>query len=135
MNWNNLVRIIIGTVAVILAWAIGGYIGGAIFPDTQLVNKMETGPDKLGSSVAILVVSFVLGRYLFHSFIQALICLVFTEVLALLIILFVTGLFSFSWPHLRFNISWLFTLTWNVVATYIIGAWVGQKMKNRLTTV
>jgi hypothetical protein len=58
-------RIGAGIVALVLAWAIGGYIANTVFQNQPLLNKMETSSGKIGASIAILGVAFLLGRYPF----------------------------------------------------------------------
>ena len=124
-------RIFGGIVALVLAWVIGGYIAGTIFPNQPLLNKMETIPDKIGASILILCVAFFLGRYLFQSFSQVVICFIATEIIVFLVILQFTGLWSFTCFDFSFNISWLFTMTWNVAIAYFLGTVIGHIRKKK----
>lgn len=87
---------------------------------------METFPTKTGSTVGILLASILLQRYLFRSLRLALASITTTEVAVFLIVVQVTGLASASLSDLAFNFGWLFTLTWNVVAAFLVGILLGS---------
>lgn len=127
------VRICVGIVAVVLAWAIGGYIASTIFQNQPLLNKMETSSGKIGASIAILGVSFLLGRHLFRSLSQILVCFITTEIIVFLVIIQCTGLWPVTWFDFSFNMSWLFTMTWNVAIAYFIGAGIGHFLTKKVT--
>lgn len=122
----NMGRILLGILSLFLAWGIGGYIGSVICPNSVLVDGRETIAAKVGCAVAILAVSLVLCRYLLRSFVQALVCLVATEMIVLVIIVCVSGLTRLTLADVRFNLWWLGALTWNVVLAFLAGAVVGR---------
>ena len=107
----NVGRILIGVVLLFAAFALGGYLGGSLYPDSLLVSKMEMLADKVGSSIGIVVVALLIRRYLLHSFSLALACLVMTEIIALLVILQFTGLTQLTLSDVRFNLGWLYAMT------------------------
>jgi nitrate reductase gamma subunit len=121
-----------GIVALVLAWAIGGYVASTVFQNQPLLNKMETSSGKIGASIAILGVAFLLGRYLFRTFSQVLVCFITTEILVFLVIVQCTGLWTFTWFDFSFNMSWLFTMTWNVAVAYFIGAGIGNFLNKKV---
>ena len=122
----NIGRIALGVLSLFGAWAIGGYLGSVICPNSVLVGGRETLAAKVGCSVAILIASLIIRRYLLRFLGLALLCLATTEVIVLAIIICVTGLTSWTWSDVRFNIWWLFALTWNVVLAFLVGAVVGR---------
>ena len=122
---SNIIKIFGAITILILAWIVGGILGNAILPSSPLINKMETGAGKIGSSIVILIASFFLVQKLLKDIWQAIACIIGAEIFVLLIVLFVTGLWSFAWLDICFNIVWLYTMTWNVVVSYLIGASIG----------
>ena len=122
---SNIIKIIGAIAILILAWIVGGIIGNAILPSSPLINKMETGAGKLGASIAILISSFFLIQKLLKDIWQAIACIIGAEIFVLLIVFFITGLWSFTWFDICFNIGWLYTMTWNVVVAYILGVSIG----------
>lgn len=123
--------VLAGIVVLFVAWLLGGYVGANLFPQSDLINKMETLPTKVGSSLGVLVASLFLRRYFLRSFRFALACLAATEVVAFLIITQVTGLSPFTLSNLRFNGGWLYALTWNVVVVFLLGAAIGHLWDRR----
>lgn len=123
---TNMRRIFLGIFSLVAAWAIGGYLGSIICPNSVFVGGRETLAAKIGCSVAILAVSIVLGRYLLRSFGLALVCLFITEVLVFVVIICITGLTRITIYDLYFNIWWLFALTWNVVLMFFVGTIAGR---------
>lgn len=95
------------------------------FSPTDRANRMEMLTDKIGASIGIVIAALLLRRYLLRSFGMALACLVATEVAALLIILCFTGL-PVDRVDLHNDGQWLYTMTWNVVISYLIGAVLGH---------
>ncbi|MCX6227139.1 MAG: hypothetical protein NTV01_20710 [Bacteroidia bacterium] len=126
---NASIRIALSLFALVGAWVIGGFIGSRIITHAQLINKMETLPDKIGSSIGVLIVAFLLTKYIFKSFRQVVLCFIVVEIFALIVVLSVTQLWSFTWFDLKFNIEWLYTMTWNVAIAYAIGVAIGYRMK------
>ena len=124
-------RVFGGIIALVLSWTIGGFFGAVIFPHSPLINRMETVSAKIGASIGILVISFLLSRYLLQSIRQIIVCYMCVEIFAFAIILFLTGLSSLTWFDLRSNISWLYAMTWNVTVVYIIGSALGLRLRNR----
>jgi uncharacterized membrane protein len=122
----NVGRILTGVVLLFAAFALGGYLGGALFPESARVSKMEMLADKVGSSIGIMVASLLLARFLFRSIGVALICLAATEAVVFVIILQITGLSSFTLSDVRFNVGWLYSLTWNVVVAFVFGSLLGH---------
>ena len=108
------------------AYLLGGYIGGSVTPESFGINKMETVATKVGSSVAIMVVSFALERFVFRSLEVALVCFAVTEAVVLLIILEITGLSLLNASDLAFNLGWLYSITWNVFVAFVIGIALGH---------
>jgi uncharacterized membrane protein len=127
----NVGRILIGVVLLFAAFALGGCLGGSLFPDSLRVSRMEMLADKVGSSIGIVVVALLIRRYLLHSFSLALACLVVTEILALLVILQFTGLTHLTASDVRFNCGWLSAMTWNVVLAFLLGAGIGHVWDRR----
>lgn len=119
-------RVFAGAIALFIAWLAGVYAGGSLFPDSQLINKMETLPTKTGGSLGILVASIFLSRFLFRRYRIAVISLGVTEAIVLLIIVCVTQLWSLALDDLFFNFGWLFELTWNVVLAFLLGSTAGH---------
>jgi hypothetical protein len=121
----NIVRISLGVLSLFVAWAIGGYLGSVISPNSVLVGGRETLAAKVGCSVAILIASIIIRRYLLRSFGPALLCLATTEVIVFVIIICFTGLTRLTLADVYFNVWWLFALTWNFVLAFLVGAVVG----------
>ncbi len=96
------------------------------FPISTPHNKMEMLADKVGALCGILIATLFLRRCLLRSFRLALICLAATEVVVLVIILHFTGLTTLTLFDIGFNVGWLYSLTWNVVVAYILGAVFGH---------
>jgi len=126
-------RIALGVLSLFAAWVIGGYIGSVICPNSVLVGGRETLAAKVGCSVAILIVSLIIRRYLLRSLGSALVCLATTEVIVFVIIICFSGLTRFALADVRFNACWLFALTWNVVLAFLVGTMVGQIWDNRVS--
>jgi hypothetical protein len=126
---NATLRIALSLFVLTGAWAIGGFIGSRIIPHAQLINKMETLPGKIGSSICILVVTFLLTKYFLKSFCQIVLCFVVIEIFVLIVIVSLTGIWRLRWFDLCFNMGWLFTMTWNVAIAYAVGAAIGYRMK------
>ena len=122
----NVGRVLLGILSLFVAWGIGGYLGSVICPNSVLVGSRETLATKVGCSVAILAASLILRRYLLRSFGQALVCFATTEVIAFVIIVCFSGLTRLTLADVRFNIWWLYALTWNVVLAFLVGAVVGR---------
>lgn len=118
-------RVVLGTLLLFAAWALGGYVGDVICPQSGIVGGRESLAAKTGSSVALVIVSLVLGRYVLRSFRLALLCLGSTEVLALLIITGFSGLGMLALSDIQFNLSWLYAVTWNVVLAFLLGGSLG----------
>lgn len=129
----NVGRVLLGTLSLFVAWGIGGYLGSVICPNSVLVGGRETLAAKVGCSVAILAVSLILRRYLLRSFGQALVCLATTEVIVFVIIVCISGLTRLTLANVRFNIWWLYALTWNVVLAFLVGTMVGQLWDDRVS--
>lgn len=125
---DNLIRVSLGVLLILVVWALGGYLGGLLWPQDASLNKIETLSSKVGSSVAIILASCILRRFIYGSFGWALTCLAATEFVVLLIIMFVYG-----WSLTAFDIAiygrWLWKLTWNVVIAFLIGILIGQLWK------
>jgi len=126
---KSLIIVLSCSIAVMAAWAIGGYLGAFLAPHSDLVNKVETVAGKLGASVGVFMATVILRLFLVKSTRLMLIALVAIECIALIIIVFFTGLYQLTMLDVQFNIGWLFALTWNVVLLFIIGTWVGSKIK------
>jgi hypothetical protein len=103
--------------------------GAFLAPHSDWVNKVETFVRKFGASVGVFIVTTILRLFLVKSTRLMLIALVAIECIALIVIVFFTGLYQFTVLNIEFNIGWLFTLTWNVVLLFIIGTWVGSIIK------
>jgi hypothetical protein len=116
----------IGVVALFAAYILGGYIGGSVLPESFGINKMETVATKVGSSVAITIVSFALARFVFRSLDVALVCFAVTEAVVLLIIVQITGLSLSNASDFAFNLGWLYSITWNVFIAFVIGTALGH---------
>lgn len=125
---DNLIRVSLGVLLILVAWALGGYLGGLLWPQDASLNKIETLSSKVGSSVAIILASSILRRFIYGSFGWALTCLAATEFVVLLIIIYVRGL-----PLTAYDIAasgrWLWKLTWNVMIAFPIGTIIGQLWK------
>jgi len=117
--------------AVMVAWILGGYWGDLLAPHSGLVNKVETFAGKFGASAGVFITAVILRLFLVKSARLMLISLVAIECLALIIIVFFTGLYRFTLFDFKFNLSWLFALTWNVVLMFTIGTWAGSKLKTK----
>ena len=116
----------IGVIALVAAYLLGGYIGGSVLPESFGLNKMETVATKVGSSVAIMIVSFALARFVFRSLEVACVCFAVTEAVVLLIILQITGLSISNASDLAFNLGWLYSITWNVFVAFLTGIALGH---------
>ncbi len=116
----------VGVIALFAAHLLGGYIGGSVFPGSFGINKMETIATKVGSSVAVMVVSLALARFVFRSLKVALVCFAVTEAVVLLIILQITDLSLSNASDLAFNLGWLYSVTWNVFLAFVIGTALGH---------
>lgn len=110
----------------VAAWLLGGYVGSWILPQSELINKMETLSGKVGSSLGVVTASLLLRRYLLRSVWLDLVCLAATEAVVFIIIVTVTGLLPFTLFNLRFNVGWLYALTWNVVVAFLFGVVLGH---------
>lgn len=121
----NAGRVVLGVLSLFAAWALGGFLGSIIYPASVLVGGRESLAAKVGCSVAILVASLIVRRYLLRSFWLAVLCLATVEVLVLLIIMFVSGLTTLTLADVRFNAGWLYGLTWNVVVAFLFGTAIG----------
>lgn len=73
-----------------------------------------------------MVAAFFLGRFLFRSFGVALACLAATEIVALIIILQITGPSLSTLSDVTFNAGWLYSMTWNVIVAFVLGAALGH---------
>lgn len=124
-------RVLVGVLSLFAAWTLGGYVGDMICPQSAIVGGRESLAAKTGSSVAILIASFVLGRYILRSFRLALVCLGSTELLVLLIVMGFSGLGIFAVADIRFNVWWLYAVTWNVVLAFLLGAALGVLWSRR----
>ena len=122
----NAIRISVGVVALFVAFIAGSYLGGTLFPESSRVSKMEMFADKVGASIAIVVASLLLGRFLFRSIGVALLCLAATELVALIIILQITGLSLSTLSDITFNVGWLYSMTWNVIVAFVVGSVPGH---------
>ena len=68
LHYNkSLSRILLGTLSLVTAWAIGGCVATLLYPRSALVNRMETLSSKVGCSVAVRLASLILGRYVLRS--------------------------------------------------------------------
>jgi hypothetical protein len=92
---------------------------------------MENFAAKVGGSIGILIASLLVRRYLLRSFRLAVACLATTEVLALLIIMFVIGLTGFGLEDVGFSIGWLYAITWNIVVACLVGVFIGHLWERR----
>jgi hypothetical protein len=88
---TNVAKVFIGALLLFAAWLLGCFLASRIYPGSYLVNRMENIAAKTGGSIGILIASLFVRRYLLRSFRLAVACLATTEVLALLIIMFVIG--------------------------------------------
>lgn len=107
------------------AFAIGGYLGDVICPQSAVVGGRESVAAKTGGSVAILIASVLVGRFILRSFSLALLCLAGTELIALLIIMGFSGLSMLTIADIGFNVWWLYAVTWNVALAFLLGAGFG----------
>lgn len=119
-------RALAGVVLLFLAYVTGALVCGYLFPCAARANKMEMVTDKIGASVGIFIAAVLLRRYFLRSFGFVLLCLAATEIVALVIIVMVTGLVSLTLFDITFNLQWLYAMTWNVVIAYLLGAAVGH---------
>lgn len=119
-------RVLAGVIVLFIAYVASALLCSYLFPDSARANKMEMVADKVGASVGILIASVFLRRYLLRSFRLALLCLAVTEIAVLVIILQFTGLTTPTLSDISFNVEWLYSLTWNVVVTFLLGAGVGH---------
>ena len=108
------------------AWVVGGFLGSMVFPDSVLVGGRETLAGKVGCSVAILATALIIRRYILRSFGLALACLAATEVIVLFVVMSVSGLTTLTMTDIRFNGWWVYALTWNVVAAFLVGIAAGH---------
>jgi len=124
----NIGRIFLAVFLLFLTWAVAGYLSNIIWPKSAFVGSGggETIAGKVGCSIGILIASLAIRRYLLRSFVLMLVCLALTEIIVLVIIICFTGLTRFAFSDIRFNAWWLYALTWNVVAAFLIGTVVGQ---------
>jgi hypothetical protein len=122
----NIGRIILAVLSLFVAWMLGGYVASNIYPYSAIVGGRETLAAKVGCSIAILVTSLVIRRYLLRSFGLALVCLAVTEIIVLLIIICFTGLTTPTLADIRFNAWWLYALTWNVIVAFLVGTVLGH---------
>jgi hypothetical protein len=127
-DFNTKKRIALSLFVIVCAWAIGAIITGIVFPNAHLLNKIESLPEKIGSSIAVLIVSFLLAKFILKSFRQLFFCIIVVETFAFIVVLVTTQLWEFTWFDLKCNINWLFTITWNVVIAYAIGSAIGHRM-------
>src|SRR5690348_14240618 len=118
-------RVVLGVLSLFGAFALGGYFGDLICPNSPVVGGRESLGAKAGGSVAILCASVLTGRYVLRSFGLALLCLGSTELIALLIIMGFSGLGMVSIADIQFNVWWLYAATWNVVLAFLLGAGLG----------
>jgi hypothetical protein len=122
----NIGKVFIGVLLMFAAWLLGSFLASRIYLGSDLVNRMENFAAKVGGSIGILIASLLVRRYLLRSFRLAVACLATTEVLALLIIMFVIGLTGFGLEDVGFSVGWLYAITWNIVAAFFIGVAIGQ---------
>jgi hypothetical protein len=97
-----------------------------VFPDSVLVGGRETLAGKVGCSVTILATAFIIRRYILRSFGLALVCLAATEVIVLFVVMSFSGLTTLTLADMRFNGWWVYALTWNVVAAFLVGITAGH---------
>lgn len=121
----NVGRVLLGILCLFAAWALGGYLGDVMCPGTALAGGRESLAAKTGSSVAVLIVSAFVCRYILRSFGLALACLVSTELIVLLIVMGFSGLGLLTLADIRFNVWWLYAVTWSVVLAFLPGAGLG----------
>jgi len=126
---KSLIKVMICSITVMIVWIIGGYLGDLLVPHSDMVNKVETFAGKFSGSVGVFVAVVILRLFLIKSTRLMLISLMTIECIALIAIVFFTGLYQLTVLDVQFNIGWLFALTWNVVLLFIIGTWVGSKLK------
>lgn len=124
-------RVLAGVVVLFAAYVAGALLCGYLFPSAARANKMEMVTDKIGASVGIFIAGVLLRRYFLRSFGLVLVCLAATEIVALVIIVMVTGLVSLTLFDITFNLQWLYAMTWNVVIAYLLGATVGHVWDKR----
>ncbi len=124
-------RTLVGVVSLFAAFALGGYLGDLAFPQSAVVGGRESLAGKTGGSVAILIASLLLGRYVLRSVGSALLCLAATEIIALLIIVGFSGLTTLTMADISFNAWWLYAVTWNVVLAFLLGAGFGLLWSRR----
>ena len=124
-------RIVLGVLSLFVAFALGGYLGELICPNSLVVGGRESLAAKAGASIAILCASVLTGRYVLRSFGLALLCLGSTELIALLIITGFSGLGMLTIADIRFNAWWLYAVTWNVVLAFSLGAGLGVLWSRR----
>lgn len=127
----NVGRILAGVALLFTAYVLGASLASNLFPGSAHANRMEMHSDKVGASIGIVVAALLLRRYLLRSFGLALTCLAATEAAAFLIIIQFTGLMEFTLFDLRFNVGWLYALTWNVVVAFLIGTTIGHLWDRR----
>jgi hypothetical protein len=114
-------RVLCAVIVLLAVWALGSFIGGSLFPQSNLCNKIETVSTKMCSSLGVLAASILLGRYLLTSFSLILSCLAVTIIVVFIIIVQFTGLFP-----LNFSGGILFELTENVIVAFLFGIGVGH---------
>lgn len=124
-------KVSIGALSLFAAWLLGSFLASRIYPGSDLVNRMENFAAKIGGSIGILIASLFVRRYLLRSFRLAVACLAMTEVLALLIIMFVIGLTGFGLEDVGFSIGWLYAITWNIVVACLVGVSIGHLWERR----
>lgn len=127
-------RVILSVILLFTAYIVGGLLGLAFDPHSPSVTGMETYSLKIGSSISIVFISFLIGRYICKSFKMALACLGVTELVVLLIIIFVYGgPGALKSDNTRANVLWwLWELTWNVVVAFLVGTVFARLISYRL---
>ena len=73
--YELLERVILSVLLLFTAYIVGGLLGDAFDPKSPLVTRMETYSLKIGSSISIVVFSFLINRYICKSFKMAFACL------------------------------------------------------------
>ena len=67
MTMKSLIKVLGCSIAVMVLWAIGGYLGDLLAPHSDLVNKVETFAGKLGASVGAFIATVILRLFLVKS--------------------------------------------------------------------
>ena len=119
-------KVFLGVILLLIAWDGGGFIGNRVCPGSISVNIIETLATKVSCSVTVMLAALILRRYLYNSSILACTCLVATEFIAFIVIMFFTRLWPLTIDDLLFNGRWLWRLTWNVVIAFVLGTVVGH---------